>query len=106
MEKSLSNTLLVQTLSASVVNQNDDFKIPESQQKNALDTYVKDLSRLKKATKQLRIGIGVYGGLSKSTNELSSNGSVGTSSYTAERNTSEKQLETAHLGLELSVSQS
>ena len=103
VDKISTNTLLVQTLSADVFNQKDESKVPGSQYKNALDTYLKDASRLKKSTKNLRLGLGVYGGISKSTNELSSNDSIGAAGFTATRNNSEKQLETIHLGLGISV---
>ena len=101
--KSLTNSLLIDALNENISNQDDAFSIPESQQKNALDTYVNNLNRLKKATKKLRVGLGLYGGVSKSTNELSSNGDIGIPEYTAGRNASEKQLETVHLGFEVSV---
>ncbi len=111
---SSTNLPLLNILNYIVTSQNKVLTIPrlaqkideatndEDDQKDDIDRKKKELDRSKRSRKNIRLGLGLYGGVSRSTTNFSLNDSIGLN-YAAERNTSEKRLETLHFGFEVSV---
>ena len=82
-----------------IIQQNDDDNNDDDDKK---DNKKNDESEQKKIRKNRKLSLGVYGGISKSTNNFSSKDTIG-SIYQFQRNTSEKQLETIHLGIDFTM---
>jgi len=103
-----TNLPLLNILNYIVTSQNNVLTIPGLEQElkleeeSDLDTNGKKLDRPKRSRKNIRLGLGLYGGVSRSTRNFSLNDSIGLN-YASERNTSEKRLETLHFGFEVSV---